>query len=86
MDIIKNTPLYNLLKTDEIGVNTYHHQAIKDLAKELKPMAVSKDGLIEAVYLEDKKFIWGIQWHPEFNYLKEETSIKIIKEFINKCK
>lgn len=86
VDIIKNTPLYNLLKTDEIGVNSYHHQAIKDLAKELKPMAVSKDGLIEAVYLEDKKFIWGIQWHPEFNYLKEETSIKIIKEFINKCK
>ncbi len=86
VDIIKNTPLYNLLKTDEIGVNSYHHQAIKDLAKELKPMAVSKDGLIEAVYLEDKKFIWGIQWHPEFNYLKEETSIKIIKKFINKCK
>ena len=56
------------------------------MAKELKPMAVSKDGLIEAVCLEDKKFIWGIQWHPEFNYLKEETSIKIIKKFINKCK
>lgn len=86
VDIIKNTPLYNLLKMDEIGVNSYHHQAIKNLAKELKPMAVSKDGLIEAVYLEDKKFIWGIQWHPEFNYLKEETSIKIIKEFISKCK
>lgn len=86
VDIIKDTPLYNLLNLNEIGVNSYHHQAIKDLAVNLKPMAVSKDGLIEGVYLEDKKFVWGLQWHPEFNYEKEETSIKIIKEFINKCK
>ena len=86
VDIIKDTPLYNLLNLNEIGVNSYHHQAIKNLAFNLKPMAVSKDGLIEGVYLEDKKFVWGLQWHPEFNYEKEETSIKIIKEFINKCK
>lgn len=86
VDIIKDTPLHNLLNLNEIGVNSYHHQAIKDLAVNLKPMAVSKDGLIEGVYLEDKKFVWGLQWHPEFNYEKEETSIKIIKEFINKCK
>lgn len=85
VDIINPSPLYNLLKEDEIDVNSYHHQAIKDLAKELKPMAVSKDGLIEAVYMKDKKFIWGLQWHPELNYKKEETSIKIIKEFIRNC-
>ena len=48
-------------------------------------MAISKDGLIEAVYMNDKKFIWGLQWHPELNYKKEETSIKIIKEFIRNC-
>ena len=85
VDIINPSPLYNLLKKDEIDVNSYHHQAIKDLAKELKPMAISKDGLIEAVYMNDKKFIWGLQWHPELNYKKEETSIKIIKEFIRNC-
>ena len=62
VDIINPSPLYNLLKKDEIDVNSYHHQAIKDLAKELKPMAISKDGLIEAVYMNDKKFIWGLQW------------------------
>lgn len=46
-------------------MNSCHHQAICRLAPGLSPMAVSQDGVIEAVYMPDKSFIWGVQWHPE---------------------
>ncbi|EDS72173.1 gamma-glutamyl-gamma-aminobutyrate hydrolase family protein [Anaerofustis stercorihominis] len=86
VDIIQDTPLYNILNKDKIDVNSCHHQAVKELSSKLKVMAVSEDKVIEGAYMEDKKFVLAVQWHPECNYKKEDTSVKIIKEFINNCK
>ncbi|MFI3330362.1 MAG: gamma-glutamyl-gamma-aminobutyrate hydrolase family protein [Rikenellaceae bacterium] len=79
--ILNDTPLYAIISSDEIGVNSYHHQAIKELAPTLKAMAISEDGLIEAVYMPEKKFIWAVQWHPELNYKVDENSRKITASF-----
>ena len=42
-------------------------------------MAVSEDGLTEAVCLPDKRFVWAVQWHPEFSFRVNEDSRKIFK-------
>lgn len=76
------SPLYELLGKEELGVNSYHHQAVKCLAPGLVPMAYSEDGLVEAVYLPEKKFIWAVQWHPELSYRTDESSRKIIHKFV----
>ena len=68
-----------------LSVNSYHHQAIKEKARSLKIMAVADDGIIEAVEMTDKKFVWGIQWHPEFSYKSDENSRLIFEEFVRKC-
>lgn len=50
----------------ELLVNSRHHQAIKDLAPGLVPVAEAPDGLVEAVRLEDAEWwVAGVQWHPE---------------------
>ena len=50
------------------GVVSIHHQAIKALGKGLRVEARSVgDGLIEAVRLEGKPYVLGLQWHPEFH-------------------
>lgn len=47
-------------------VNSYHHQAIKKLAKDFRAVARSKDGLIEGIEHEDPtRKVFGVQWHPE---------------------
>lgn len=79
------TPLAELLQREEIGVNSCHHQAVKELAPGLQPMAVAEDGLIEAVYMPEKKFLWAMQWHPEFSYRTDENSRKIFEAFIKQC-
>ncbi len=84
--IVKNTPLYKLLRKDVIKVNSYHHQAINILSSNLKPMAYSTDGLVEAVYAPEKKFIWAIQWHPEFLFKKDVNSRELFRNFIESCK
>ena len=63
-----------------------HHQAICQLAPALKPMAYSDDGLVEAVYLPDKKYVIGYQWHPEMIYKKSADHLKLFKDFVDNCK
>lgn len=57
--IMEDSQLYDLLKADTIMVNSYHHQAIKKLAPGIVPMAVSEDGLVEAILVQEKSFIWA---------------------------
>lgn len=80
--LVENSPLANLLGKTEIGVNSCHHQAIKDLATAFKVMAWSPDGLIEAVCMPEKRFTWALQWHPEFAYKVSDDSMKIFGAFI----
>ena len=80
--IVKDSPLYQCLKTGRLLVNSYHHQAVKTLAESLKVMAEAPDGTIEAVYMPGHCFLWAVQWHPEFSWRTDEHSRKIFKAFI----
>ena len=78
----KGTPLYDILGREQIGVNSYHHQAIKQLSSKFQTMAFSEDGLIEGIYMPSHKFMMGIQWHPEFSYEVDINSRKLINAFV----
>lgn len=60
---------------NEISVNSYHHQSIKDLAPNLKVLGKHEDGTIEMVIHESLP-IFSVQWHPEINF--DSTTSKII--------
>jgi putative glutamine amidotransferase len=73
MSIVPGTALAKLYPdTSRAHINSIHHQAIKDLGKDLVVEAVSvPDGVIEAVRWRGPSYVFGIQWHPEF--LAEKT-------------
>lgn len=83
VQLLKGTPLYDLLRKEDLGVNSYHHQAIRELASCFEPMAISEDGLVEAIYLPGKKFVQAVQWHPEFSYKNDPDSVKLIRSFVD---
>ena len=83
IQISKNSPLSKIMGFGSHRVNSYHHQAVKKLAKSLTAFAYSDDGLIEGVYMKDKKFVWAVQWHPEFSYQSSEDSRNILKAFVS---
>lgn len=57
--------LFDLLKKEpDIFVNSFHHQAVKDIAPEFKETAVAPDGINEAMEHPEKE-IFSVQWHPE---------------------
>ena len=77
--------LKTLLGKDTLEVNTLHHQAVKDLADDLIPMAVAPDGLIEAARMTSKRFVWAVQWHPEYMFKTDADSLSIFSCFVRHC-
>lgn len=84
--VVEGTPLREIIGEEEIGVNSYHHQAIKSLAPSLTATAIAEDGIIEGVYMPHKRFLHAVQWHPEFNFHSCESSRKIVASFIKTTK
>jgi putative glutamine amidotransferase len=60
-----NTRIDAIYGGGEIRVNSYHHQAVQNVAPKFKVSAKSPDGIIEAIEAEDPDW-WciGVQWHP----------------------
>jgi len=46
-------------------VNSYHHQAVKDVGRGLKVTSRAMDGVAESLEMEGESFVIGVQWHPE---------------------
>ena len=77
--------LKTLLGKDILEVNTLHHQAGKDLADDLTPMAVAPDSLIEAARMPGKRFVWAVQWHPEYMFKTDRDSLALFSCFVRQC-
>jgi putative glutamine amidotransferase len=84
VDITPGSPLHELLKTDSIRTNSFHHQAIKKLAPGLEIMAISEDGIVEAVYMPGGRYLWAVQWHPEMG-LDESYNTALFSSFVEAC-
>lgn len=46
-------------------VNTFHHQAVREVAPGFVASAHATDGIVEAIEAPDHPFALGVQWHPE---------------------
>ena len=65
VSIGENTRLGAVMGPGPFSVNSLHHQAVRDVAPELRPCAWA-DGLVEGVEHPGRAFMVGVQWHPEF--------------------
>jgi putative glutamine amidotransferase len=81
----RKSPLGQLLGTEELGVNSYHHQGVKGLSPALKAAAYAPDGLVEAIYAPGRRFLWAVQWHPEYSLRSSPSSAAIFRAFLRAC-
>jgi putative glutamine amidotransferase len=66
-------------------VNSFHHQALKDLAPGLLSTAVAEDGLLEAVELPNHPFALAVQYHPEELVASDPGSRALFAAFVAAC-
>lgn len=82
LNISKNSILHKALG-DSVISNSFHHQAIKDLAPDFKVTAYSKDNVIEAIEKCNEKFVVGVQFHPEImTAYGDNNMLRLFEAFI----
>lgn len=84
--IEKDTKLYKALGETSVWVNSWHHQAIKLHGKGLLVTARASDGVIEAIEHPNKKWIIGVQWHPELTWQDDKVQANLFNAFVEACK
>lgn len=83
--LAKGSMFHGIIGSDEIEVNSIHHQAVGAVLGEgVKICALSNDGLTEAIEGISKKFVLGVQWHPE--ELNDKNTKAIFSAFVDACK
>ncbi len=84
--IKKDSLLYKLFGTETLPVNSFHHQAIKDVAPGFRVTAYAGDGVLEAMESTEYKSMLGVQWHPECFILQDdECMMPIFNWFIGEA-
>ncbi|MCY0869472.1 MAG: gamma-glutamyl-gamma-aminobutyrate hydrolase family protein [Firmicutes bacterium] len=81
--ISPDSNLRGILGSDQVGVNTFHHQAIHGLAPGFVATAVSSDGLIEAFEMVGRPHVFGVQWHPENLWRKHPLHRRLFTAFVD---
>jgi len=61
----RGSRLAGIVGGEDLLINSFHHQGIKDVAEQLEVVAVAEDGIVEAVEAPDFPWVIGVQWHPE---------------------
>lgn len=85
INVLEGSMLYEILGKEAM-VNSFHHLAIKDVARGFIVSAISKDGVIEAIEKHEGNFVMGVQWHPECLTVNSKDMLKLFAYFIEKCK
>ncbi|TQR21280.1 gamma-glutamyl-gamma-aminobutyrate hydrolase family protein [Psychrobacillus vulpis] len=87
VQVTKGTVLSEIVQVEKMKVNSFHHQALRDIPSDFVVSAVASDGIIEAIESKNHTFVMGVQWHPESLMLKNDlASSHILKAFIDACK
>lgn len=80
----RNSFLYGLYGLDTLAVNSFHHQAVKDLAPRYRVAAVAEDGIVEAFECSG---VWAVQFHPEKAIAAgDENWLPFFRAFVARCR
>ena len=86
--ICEGSLFHKICGKTSVGVNSFHHQAVKDVAPALVVDAVSEDGFVEALHAPDHPFLLAVQFHPEIYCGAEDDdhSHLLFRAFVDACK
>ena len=84
VQIEKGSLLHEIFGIENLAVNSFHHQAVKEAAPGFRVCARSSDGVIEAIESTEYKSMLGVQWHPECFILRGDECMMPLFDWLVK--
>ncbi len=66
VEIEAESRLREILGIARCRVNSLHHQSVDRLGRGLRAVARERSGIVQGIESDDRQFLFGVQWHPEF--------------------
>lgn len=66
-----------------IQTNSAHHCCVDQLGAGVRLVAQATDGIPEAIEVPGKRFVLGVQWHPEYTWRALETDFNLWHAFVS---
>ena len=84
----EGSKLHAIYGSTEVMVNSFHHQAVKDVGEGLVVTARASDGVVEGLEKPDHPYFIAVQWHPERLVEREENANhkRLFKSFVDACR
>jgi Zn-dependent dipeptidase, microsomal dipeptidase homolog len=73
--LVKDSLLYGFFGKETLAVNSFHHQAVKEVPAGFRVTAFAPDGIIEGMESTAFRPILGVQWHPECFLLENDRTM-----------
>ena len=86
IQIVSETIHYKAFKSKIKKVNSFHHQAVKDLGEDFIASAFAPDGIIEAIEHKKCNFCVGVQYHPEHMWEKDISFLELWMRLVEASK
>ena len=80
--VAEGSRLAALLGTGEVMTNSFHHQAVKQVAGAFVPVAWTPDGVVEGIEAPGHRFALGVQWHPEGMFTTDPLARELFAAFV----
>lgn len=84
--VVEGSKLHAIVQCGRLPVNTFHHQAVKQVAPGFVVVAKSGDGLVEAIEWPGSVFSLGVQWHPENLWRTSPEHRRLFAAFATACR
>jgi putative glutamine amidotransferase len=78
--------LSEIVGASSYRVNSFHHQAVKVVARGFQVTARADDGVIEGIEKPGNGFVLGVQWHPERMYQRDSKAKRLFETFVQAAK
>jgi putative glutamine amidotransferase len=82
IEVTPASRLHAIAGDDRVDVNSMHHQAVRDVGRDLVVTARAHDGLVEALEHPGRRFVVGVQCHPEELYLERPWARRLFQDFV----
>lgn len=81
IEVTRATPMADVLGTEPLAVNSFHHQAVGDVGDGLTVTARSADGIVEGIASKTNAGQLGVQFHPEV--MKDARTERLFQHLVD---
>ncbi len=85
VQIEPDSRLFDILQETELEVASWHHQSIRQPARDFRIVAQAADGVLEAAEIGKHPWFVGVQWHPELTAAADPTQQRLFDALIHQA-